>query len=590
MKMSVFEPSTLKKCGLINKYSMLEYTQSYSDVGNFNLYCALVPEVSSLLKKGRIILFEDDIAGIIEYIERDATAKGVMYVKGPMIEGLLKYRVVYPQYEKTDYPENIMCELVKKYCATDERKFNLLEIEMPSGTWSKEKITYQKTGGSVADSLQTLSETYDIGYRISVVVSDDILTGHRTRKYIFKVYKGKNRTLGNGINKTALFGFGFNNILSSDYVYNAQQHRNFAIVAGEGEGNERKTVEVFNPIIIPHNFVVRNIIPNEGFEEDLEGYELSDLGIFDIIKEYSFRGKKCLRMYGNLGKEYSAGLAWARPQESKNIIPGHTYYCTVAVRFLKPVEAPTAAESEKLKNPIPIMKLGQETAYIDLQQGFTVGVIKIIRLGPYTVSESDVSEGLKVGFPLIDGLQINTELIVDTIVLTDLTEAFGDTEIPGAEWCKDNIPVDMVYGGESTVTTYSEEMPLDFDRKEIYVDARDIQSLEDPFIPEIPLEEIVDKEYFDMLRQRGYEKMAENYKVIESYKAEIRNDEKAAYIYGRDFELGDKVTVIDDDLSLRLDAVVTGVTVSAFEGGRTIEPTFGFELPTVYQQIKKGVI
>lgn len=595
MKMAVYDPETLKKVGIVNKYSMLDYTLSFSGVGNFNLNCALTAENSDMLKRDRVIIFDDDIAGIVEYIERDATKDGVLAIKGSMMAGMLSYRVVLPKYEKYDFPEMIMCDIVNEYCTKGERKFNLLEVEMPLNTWSENKITYQKTGGSVSDAIQSLSETYNIGYNVSVEIKDDIKTGARTKRYVFKVYKGKDRTLGNKINKTALFGFGFNNILSSDYIYNSQSYRNYAIVAGEGEGEERKTVDVYDPIKVPNYYEVKNEIKNEGFEDGTEEWELTDLSIFDIVEEYTFRGRKALRMYGNLGKGYATGQEWARPKASKDIVPGHTYYCTAAMRFLMPVTAPTEEEAAKLEEPIPVFKLGQETAYLSLKDGFTVGVVNLLRLGPYTVTEADATEGLKVGFPLVDGLQINTELVIDTVVLTDLSEAFGNNPIPDADWCKANIPVDMVHGAASTVTVYTYEVPTGFKRREVYVDARDIQQLTEP-LPDMPIaqsmsmREFVDEEYYDMLRQRGKEKLSDDYRAIESYKSEIRNDEKAAYIFGRDFYLGDKVTVIDDELSLRLDAVVTGVTITAFSGGRTIEPTFGFEAPTVYQQIKKGVI
>lgn len=121
-----------------------------------------------------------------------------------------------------------------------------------------------------------------------------------------------------------------------------------------------------------------------------------------------------------------------------------------------------------------------------------------------------------------------------------------------------------------------------FFRREIVVDARDIQKANSTT-------KMTDEEYNELLQQRGKEKLSELRKV-ESYDAELMSDAKTGFVYGKDYFLGDTVSVVDKNLGVILSAKITEVTVTFAEDGYTVEPTFGFGLPTLYDKLKKGVL
>lgn len=121
-----------------------------------------------------------------------------------------------------------------------------------------------------------------------------------------------------------------------------------------------------------------------------------------------------------------------------------------------------------------------------------------------------------------------------------------------------------------------------FFRREIVVDARDIQKANS-------ISRMTDEEYNELLQQRGKEKLSELRKV-ESYDAELMSDAKTGFVYGKDYFLGDTVSVVDKNLGVILSAKITEVTVTFAEDGYTVEPTFGFGLPTLYDKLKKGVL
>lgn len=118
-------------------------------------------------------------------------------------------------------------------------------------------------------------------------------------------------------------------------------------------------------------------------------------------------------------------------------------------------------------------------------------------------------------------------------------------------------------------------------RRELYIDARDIQSDSDPDNPLTP------EQYTAVLTTRGNEKLSEH-QLVQSFSVNIR-DRGATYTLGEDYQLGDTITVIDEKLNVTVAAVVQGVTKSIGKNGETMELTLGYGQPTAYDILKRKV-
>ena len=121
--------------------------------------------------------------------------------------------------------------------------------------------------------------------------------------------------------------------------------------------------------------------------------------------------------------------------------------------------------------------------------------------------------------------------------------------------------------------------PTGLSRRELYIDARDLQSdsgLDKPLTAE---------EYAALLSNRGLEKLAE-YQLVKSFAATVRTLDPT-YTMGRDFHLGDTITVIDQRLGVTVDAVVQGVERSVSEAGEGMVLTLGYGQPTLYDILKR---
>lgn len=99
-----------------------------------------------------------------------------------------------------------------------------------------------------------------------------------------------------------------------------------------------------------------------------------------------------------------------------------------------------------------------------------------------------------------------------------------------------------------------EEQAVGWDRTELWIDARDIQSeTEDGG-------SISDEEYAELIQQRISEKFAECEK-LEEYSATM-TERVEQYKLGKDYDLGDTITVIDDELGIEVDAQIISITRS----------------------------
>lgn len=116
-------------------------------------------------------------------------------------------------------------------------------------------------------------------------------------------------------------------------------------------------------------------------------------------------------------------------------------------------------------------------------------------------------------------------------------------------------------------------------RREIYIDARDLQSDSDPDKP------LTAEEYAALLTNRGREKLAEH-QLVQSFAAVVR-ERGSTYILGGDYHLGDTITAIDDRLGVTVNAVVQGVTRSVSREGEHMELTLGYGQPTLYDILKR---
>lgn len=117
------------------------------------------------------------------------------------------------------------------------------------------------------------------------------------------------------------------------------------------------------------------------------------------------------------------------------------------------------------------------------------------------------------------------------------------------------------------------EMASGFNRREAYVDARDLQSeYQDENGSTINL---TPSEYRNVLVNRGLEALAEKVSV-ESFESTV---DDVQYIVGQDYFLGDLVTFYDEDLNVTINVRVNSIKIKSDSKITRYEPSFGSGIP-----------
>lgn len=167
---------------------------------------------------------------------------------------------------------------------------------------------------------------------------------------------------------------------------------------------------------------------------------------------------------------------------------------------------------------------------------------------------------------------------------TDLEDVLSSTYYLNVEDVKN---VAMVQGEEKNgkrATVYvGDTDSVGFGRKELYVDARDLQS--EAYDESGISHTLTPEQYNAILVQRGNEKLAEHQKT-ETFEAQIRQFGDVQYEFGIDYQKGDKVTVVDRQLGLSVSARITSVEED-FDDEYALVLTFGYSYPTLLQRAKR---
>lgn len=242
LKMEVYSPH-LELLGLLEIQNSIIWERKAFSAGSFSLSSLITEETLSLLVPENIIWIAGEDAGIIEYVQEEAGENGpYISVKGCDLTGILARRILWGRYDLSGPVPELMYRLVDDCCINPTRgnppESRVIPGLVLAGTapTGGPPIRAQKTGGELLEALEELGETYQVpfGVRFNPAVP----------QMEFWARYGVNRSVNQNVVEPVFYSTELDDVLSSEYSYNAQDYRNVALVAGEGEGNDRVMVTV----------------------------------------------------------------------------------------------------------------------------------------------------------------------------------------------------------------------------------------------------------------------------------------------------------------------------------------------------------
>lgn len=177
----------------------------------------------------------DDTAVIIGIEYEEETGEKSLRVLGKQLNTLL-YGCVIPRTEQIS--GNLEAEairLVQKY-AIDDKTQRIDKLETGQAQGYVKGIDTQTTGAELAEILYKILNENGMSWRLHYDYTAD--------KIYFEVLEGKNRTQDQTENTWATVSTSRGNLRNIGISYDDQDYKNYAYVAGSGEGKNRVVVEV----------------------------------------------------------------------------------------------------------------------------------------------------------------------------------------------------------------------------------------------------------------------------------------------------------------------------------------------------------
>lgn len=203
------------------KYFDLMWNRKYYEPGSFSVQIMAsdyLPDMSYIYTSERPEL---GMVQSVEYTNNDE----MVVLSGFFYEKKLTDKIVYPVYNGTGTPENISRAMVSTY------KSDIPKLALGRTTGTGTSIVKQETGGNLDDVVSNLLKTEEKAYRCRYDYTNDVV--------YFDIYQGVDRTQSQSVNNFVTFSKGFRNIKNIKSKDDCSNYKNYAVVAGSGQNDER---------------------------------------------------------------------------------------------------------------------------------------------------------------------------------------------------------------------------------------------------------------------------------------------------------------------------------------------------------------
>lgn len=281
--------------GIIDEYVSIIWRPSYYEIGDFEIYLGATDKAIALLRENWYVVRSSDISvenGVTTYkkvmiiknlqLITDVENGDFYCVTGRELKFLLHQRIIWGRYLIEDSVEYCLRRLIGANAidpVEPTRTIPNMQHAEPKGY--PEQIKIQVSNKQLDEGVIEICKTY--GYGWDIYITDNKLT--------VDIYKGVDRSYGQTKNPYVVFGENFENLFTTEYVYESEEYANMTLVGGEGEDLDRTYAYVNNDVSGLERYETftdaRDISQNLDSEEEAISYE-------DYLRLLEERGKENL--------------------------------------------------------------------------------------------------------------------------------------------------------------------------------------------------------------------------------------------------------------------------------------------------------
>ena len=500
----------LDAVAIVDSYTSLIWTDRYHEAGDFELYLPISKNVLDYLKQDYYVWRND--------------SDHVMIIEKLLIEADAengdKLTVTGRSLESildrriawglTNFSGNL------QECIRDLLIANIISPSKPERTIDNfifQASTDPEITKLTIDTQFTGDNIYDIVTTLCVERNIGFkITINDSKQFVFSLYTGEDRSYDQFANPYVIFSPNFDNINNSNYVESKSSLKNVTLVGGEGEGSERRYTAVGNVSGLDRRelFTDARDISSEIDEDITEYFD------FSILTSYAYSVKQHAFVTDPLFNSAIIDVSNYVGRTISLTIPKYSPIILIEVEPEEPVD-PGTGTAEPDQDPVyeidPDPKpSGYATILVDAN-------------GNYVSTIKEWEQESAIGTGSLETI----EYVIPHNARFLFTSMFSQTAI-------DN----EFYNGE-------------------------VDDFQSSFV------RLSSPEYINLLRQRGKEDLSENIEVV-SFDGEL--DPSRTFIYGRDFFVGDLVSVEDSYGHQAKARILELITSQNEDGSFSMYPTF----------------
>lgn len=234
--------TNLDAISVVDIYESFIWTDRYYEYGDFELYTSMTNDILNYIRQDYYLQNrESEHCMIIEKIKiaSDSENGNHITVSGRSLESILDRRIIWGQKTINGNLQNgiqtLLNECIISPSDSSRKISNFIFEASADPTITNLTIDAQYTGDNLYDTISKICRDRNIGFKVAL---------NENKQFVFKLYAGINRSYEQDTNPYVVFSPNFENIINSNYVESKSALKNVTLVAGEGEGSERKYAAV----------------------------------------------------------------------------------------------------------------------------------------------------------------------------------------------------------------------------------------------------------------------------------------------------------------------------------------------------------
>ena len=226
---------------------------------------------------------ERDELGMVQKVSWQG--EKMVEISGFFMEKVLNDKIIYPTFYGSGEITTVLAQMVNEYKKD-------IPIEVNVAKDNGDKIDFQATGDELGKKLYEILQTQEMSYKV--------IYDYLNNKIQLTFYKGEDKTQDSGGDTFVTFSTSWDNLNEPILDIDESNYKNYFVVAGTGEADERITVNVdlSNGGYRKEAFIDERNTKYNSSEQTLDQYklELQQKGLekaldYEILENISFKIK-----------------------------------------------------------------------------------------------------------------------------------------------------------------------------------------------------------------------------------------------------------------------------------------------------------